>query len=119
MAAAPRPPPHLSAMLSAEQLRVVELVRQGCNVFFTGDAGTGKSLVLRHVIQELRQVYHADFNARVAITAPTGIAAVALKGCTLHSALGCGAPRTVEDFMAMWLPENRFRLRHLKVCVCP
>lgn len=104
-----------SISLSHEQLRVVELVRLGCNVFFTGDAGTGKSHVLRHVVEHLRGSYGSSFSSRVAVTAATGIAAVALHGSTLHSAMGCGAPRTADDFLAMWLPENRTRLRALKV----
>jgi ATP-dependent DNA helicase PIF1 len=36
--------------LSAEQKTVVKTVLSGVNVFFTGSAGTGKSLVLRRIV---------------------------------------------------------------------
>lgn len=101
--------------LSEEQERVVELVRQGYNVYFSGDAGTGKSMVLRHIIDMLRACYDREFSSSVAVTAATGIAAVPLRGSTLHTALGCGAPRADTDFLGMWAPENRARLKSMKV----
>ena len=36
--------------LSEEQLKVMDLVRQGESVFFTGSAGTGKSFLMRRII---------------------------------------------------------------------
>jgi ATP-dependent DNA helicase PIF1 len=110
--------------LSGEQERVVELVRQGYNVYFSGDAGTGKSLVLQSIIYELRACYGREFSSSVAVTAATGIAAVPLRGSTLHTAVGCGAPRVNTDFLGMWAPENRARLKDMKVrfhmnAVCP
>lgn len=104
-------------VLSAEQNRVAELVRLGFNVFFTGGAGTGKTHLLEHLVRELRDAYEDEFNACVAVTAATGIAATALQGSTLHSAMGCGALRTFDDFLVMWLPDNRARLRRLRVLV--
>jgi ATP-dependent DNA helicase PIF1 len=41
-------------------------------MFITGAAGTGKSFLLRFIIQELEKKYPGE----TAITAPTGIAAV-------------------------------------------
>lgn len=55
------------AGLSAEQVAVIEQVRTGRNVFFTGAAGTGKSFVLRRIVEDLRVR-----RRRVAITATTG-----------------------------------------------
>lgn len=43
-------------------------MREGKNVFFTGSAGTGKSTVLRKLIEMLPSV-------STAVTAPTGVAA--------------------------------------------
>ncbi|KAI3437869.1 hypothetical protein D9Q98_000315 [Chlorella vulgaris] len=103
-----------SPTLSAEQLRVIELVKQGKNVFFTGDAGTGKSFLLNHIIAELRTIYGDDVSA-VGISAATGIAATHISGSTLHSVLGCGAPRTIDDFEKMWGSSQR--IRALKVLI--
>jgi ATP-dependent DNA helicase PIF1 len=92
--------------LSDEQQYVVDLVKQGCNVFFTGSAGashfilfilyfmdfawlragTGKSVCLRKIIRVLRQ----DGAQGVFVTASTGIAAVNIAGSTIHSYAGIG-----------------------------
>jgi hypothetical protein len=104
-----------SPQLSAEQQAVVELVKAGKSVFFTGDAGTGKSFLLNHIISQLREQHGEEFCSAVAITAATGIAATHIQGSTLHSALGCGLPRTTDDFGRMWKRENRERLRGFKV----
>lgn len=76
--------------LSKEQ-RVVNdrAVNQGRNIFFTGSAGTGKSVVLREIIKGLRSK-HAPKADAVAVTASTGIAACNIGGVTLHSFAGCG-----------------------------
>jgi ATP-dependent DNA helicase PIF1 len=73
--------------LNDEQEGVLNVVKSGANVFFTGTAGTGKSYLLCHIIAELRKQYRPD---QIAITAPTGIAAVNVGGQTIHSFVGCG-----------------------------
>lgn len=67
--------------LSDEQKRVFDMVvRERKNIFFTGSAGTGKSVLLRAIIARLRSTY----GHRLAVTASTGIAACNINGCTLH-----------------------------------
>lgn len=56
-------------------------------MFFTGDAGTGKSYVLRLLVSALREKYGSD---TVFVTASTGIAACNISGTTLHSFAGFG-----------------------------
>ena len=56
-------------------------------MFFTGDAGTGKSYVLRLLVSALRDKYGAE---KVFVTASTGIAACNISGTTLHSFAGIG-----------------------------
>ena len=75
--------------LSAEQQRALALVQGGQNVFLTGGAGVGKSHTLRAVLAALRQRYGQElFGEKVAVTAPTGIAASHVGGTTLHAATG-------------------------------
>lgn len=74
-------------MLSPEQNRVIEAVRGGRNVFFSGVAGTGKSYTLTSIRELLRSLGRS-----VAVTAPTGAAAILVGGDTLHSLMGCGGP---------------------------
>ena len=67
----------------AEQAKVLRLVAEGRNVFFTRAAGTGKSTVI-DAIQE----YLQGVNLLVATIVPTYIAALSLGGRTLHSYAG-------------------------------
>lgn len=76
--------------LSGEQEHVKELVcRLGKSVFFTGPAGTGKSVLMRAIIQDLKKKYAKD-PERLAVTASTGLAACNIGGMTLHSFAGIG-----------------------------
>lgn len=102
-----------AASLTEEQSRVLELVRRGDNVFFTGSAGTGKSFLLETIVRELRGRCGSDaaFRAQVAVTATTGIAATHIGGQTLNSALGVGALNSYRDFRNMHAPRNRPRIR--------
>ena len=71
--------------LTAEQNQVLEYVKAGKNVFFTGCAGTGKSVLLRYIIEYLRRPPRNLNRAELVITAPTGLAAKHIGGETIHS----------------------------------
>lgn len=74
--------------LSDEQKHVLDLVvNKGSSVFFTGPAGTGKSVLMRAIITALKEKYARD-PERVAVTASTGLAACNIGGITLHSFSG-------------------------------
>ncbi|ORX44187.1 hypothetical protein BCR36DRAFT_130358 [Piromyces finnis] len=53
------PPPQKSMKieLSEKQKRVLNSVLNGKSVFFTGAAGTGKSLLLNYIINRLKSIY--------------------------------------------------------------
>lgn len=71
------------SLLNPEQRRCVDLAlsQQVKRMYIGGNAGTGKSFVLRCMIQELRALKKMN----VAVTATTGIAALNIGGCTFHS----------------------------------
>lgn len=71
--------------LSEEQAEVLEAVKRGVNVFFTGPAGSGKTLLISYIKQYLTQQ-----GIQFAVTAPTGVAALLLGGGTIHSWAGLG-----------------------------
>lgn len=84
--------------LSEEQKYVLDFVlNERKSIFFTGSAGTGKSVLLSELIKFLKRKYR---NNSVAVTASTGIAACNIGGCTLHSFIGCGyADGPVEQLL--------------------
>ncbi|KAG5728558.1 hypothetical protein E4T56_gene19599 [Termitomyces sp. T112] len=87
--------PHV--LLSEEQKHVIELVKSEKSLFFTGAAGTGKSVLLRKIIKELRDLWGTE---AVAVTATTGIAGVNIGGSTVHSFAGIGLGKEKAEVLA-------------------
>lgn len=58
------------------------------NIFLTGNAGTGKSTLLDH--------FRNSTNKNIVVVAPTGVAAVNIKGETIHSFFGFAPNITPE-----------------------
>ena len=75
------------------QETALQTARSGRNMFITGSAGTGKS--------SLERILTKDAQSRglnVTLAAPTGIAAEAIGGCTIHRLLGLsGALMEISD----------------------
>jgi len=90
--------------LSAEQRHALMMVDKRRGLFITGCAGAGKSVVVKAIQDKLREQGRRYFT-----TAPTGIAALNIGGCTLHSFCGAGlAKGTKEECYkdAMRRPKN-------------
>jgi len=83
-------------------------------MLITGPAGTGKSVVLRHIIAHMKQLYGPDSTAW-AVLGSTGTSAIAVEGQTIHSFAGCGIPVLVKDFNKAWKKEKRKAWREVKV----
>ncbi len=62
--------------------RAFNLVKKGENLFITGEAGTGKSTLLRKIVDELQS------KKALAVLAPTGVAAENVKASTIHHFFG-------------------------------
>lgn len=108
-------------VLSLEQQKVLShVVAEGKNIFFTGSAGksvrdagqssrcqgTGKSILLREIIKNLRRKYAASADA-VAVTASTGIAACNIGGVTLHSFGGAGLGLEKAEVLVSKVRKNK------------
>ena len=79
--------------LTSDQLQIAQRVLSGESLFLTGPAGSGKSFLFRYLIQELLKKFLNHSSESLAITAPTGIAAINVNGQTIHSWAGVGLGR--------------------------
>ncbi|KKK19908.1 putative mitochondrial DNA helicase (Pif1) [Aspergillus ochraceoroseus] len=102
-----------SIFLSDEQRHVLKaVVEQSKSIFFTGSAGTGKSVLMREIIKKLRDKYRKEPD-RIAVTASTGLAACNIEGVTLHSFAGIGlgkepVPELVKKIKRNQKARNRW-----------
>lgn len=62
-------------------------MKAGHNLFFTGAAGTGKSYLLRKIVEWARETRKGH---QVAVTASTGMAAINIGGGTIYKWAGIG-----------------------------
>lgn len=85
---------HSRLKFNKEQQYVIDLVvNKQESIFLTGAAGTGKTVLLRELIEQLKrkhgvQNHISRHENRVLVTATTGLAAYHIGGQTYHSALG-------------------------------
>lgn len=108
----------VKVFLSDEQRSVLNLVaEQKKSVFFTGSAGTGKSVLLRETIMVLRSMYKREPD-RVAVTASTGLAACNVGGVTLHSFAGIGLGKEAVPELVKKIKRNaKAKMRWLRTKV--
>jgi DNA replication protein DnaC len=74
-----------SIVLTEEQNKVIETCLIGTSCFITGVAGTGKSMLLNHIVLELEKKIGKQ---GVFVTATTGLAACLIGGTTIHQFAG-------------------------------
>lgn len=96
--------------LSAAQEKVYDDIKEGTSLFFTGDAGTGKSYALKEYIRRLKREleikYGNDHKYKIFITAATGIAALGIGGMSLHSFSGVGTGQYSADMYLKFFKKN-------------
>ncbi|KAF7356304.1 ATP-dependent DNA helicase PIF1 [Mycena venus] len=103
------PPPSkkpAAVFLSQEQNQILKLAQEGHSLFYTGSAGTGKSVLLREIIKSLKKKHSKAADA-VAITASTGIAACNIGGVTIHSFAGIGLGIESAEELAQKIRKNK------------
>lgn len=93
-------------VLNNKQQYAFDLVTQGKNVFITGSAGVGKSLVISHIRDWCR-----DNNKKIMVTATTGVAAANVNGTTFHGWAGIGLGKSKKEKMSEQLLEHELRKR--------
>jgi hypothetical protein len=93
LAAAPERGP---IKLAQEQEDLVQLAKDGQNIFYTGAAGAGKSVVLSVIVECLQRE-----GKNVHVTAPTGIAALNVGGTTTWTYLGISPYPTTWPYRSL------------------
>tara|TARA_R100001163_G_scaffold65827_2_gene65334 strand:+ start:4144 stop:5892 length:1749 start_codon:yes stop_codon:yes gene_type:complete len=84
-----------SHKLNPDQKLAIKMLKDGKNIFITGQAGTGKSLLIKEIITFLKIKYGnpigmSNCSQDYAITSLTGISSVSINGQTLHKWGGIG-----------------------------
>ena len=105
-------------------MKHVIISTEPCNIFITGGAGTGKTLLLHTLYQSLSRHFNLQANANadassVLCLASTGKAAYLIKGNTVHTGLGIKSRRFNRKAKKVGPDELntlRFKLQHLQ-CV--
>ncbi len=96
--------------LTDEQREALDAMIAGRNVFLTGEAGTGKSTVLRE--------FRERCDRPCVVLAPTGVAAINAGGATIHSFFqfkpGLLTDETIEEISN---PKKRALVRAAKIVV--
>lgn len=87
--------------LTPGQQEAYDLVKQGSNVYLSGLGGTGKSFVIRRIIDDATK---ADKN--VLVCAPTGIAALNIGGSTIHRTFQIQPEKTLEIDSTPYIPRK-------------
>jgi len=88
--------------------KIINFLKNGDNVFVTGHAGTGKSYILRKLKEKYKK--------KLTITSTTGIAAVNVKGQTLHSWAGVGLCRNSIQATVEKIKTRPAQFRQIKKC---
>jgi ATP-dependent DNA helicase PIF1 len=85
------------APLTSKQLEAFELFLSGKSFCLTGPGGTGKSYIIKHIVENCK-----TSNISCAITAMTGVAASLISGQTLHKWSGLGLmDRRIETMVGI------------------
>lgn len=90
-------------ILSTEQLKAIELYKNGSNGFITGPGGTGKSLLIKHIFKDA-----TSNGKKIKVCATTGRAALLLdcKAKTIHSWSGIGLGKGDAMTMGIKISNN-------------
>jgi len=72
-----------------------EKILEDKNILIHGPGGTGKTYLIKIIRTILNRIYYTlNYDKFVYCVGPTGVSAVEIKGTTIHSCLGLGAPHT-------------------------
>ena len=88
------------------QEKAIDLAVKGRNIFLTGKAGTGKSFVVSRIVNRLKSE-----NMTIHATAPSGIAAMNVNGCTINTWGGFRLGEYYKDYDMMMSKVIREKIK--------
>ncbi len=88
-------------------IQIINYMKEKANIFITGHAGTGKS----YILNKLKEKY-----PDIVITSTTGIAAVNVKGQTLHSWAGVGICNHSIDYVVKKILSKNSLKNQIQKC---
>jgi len=80
--------------------KVLEIIKSGESIFITGNAGTGKTTLLRHAQGTVLK------GKKTVTVAPTGVAAINSGGITIHRFFGFGPDITPQEVSKQYRPRK-------------
>lgn len=101
-----------SKMTSPGFMEILEAIENGKNILLIGSGGTGKSLCLRVICKIMEE----DHNYIVGMTATTGIAALNIKGSTLHRWAGLGLATGPIERLVLKVSDDPEVVKRIKEC---
>ena len=87
--------------------RVINLLKEGKNIFITGGAGTGKS----YLLQQLKEQYPT-----LVLTSTTGVSAININGQTIHSWSGIGIANQSITRVVDNIIKNPVKYKQIVMC---
>jgi ATP-dependent DNA helicase PIF1 len=97
--------------ISDEQKKILNAIINKKNVFITGPGGCGKSYFI-NFFKEYTSVNTP--NTKLALTSTTGISALLIGGCTIHSYLGIGLAKESAYVLSNKIKKSKFHLDRWK-----
>ena len=95
--------------LDIEQQYVIDLIRKGYNIFLTGEAGTGKSFIIKYLKENsIREIIYLG---------PTGVSARNIGGCTIHSLFGFPSTALTPEQLCIMSDKQLAILRLVEIIV--
>jgi ATP-dependent DNA helicase PIF1 len=97
--------------ISEDQTKILNAILDKKNVFITGPGGCGKSYFINFLKEYVANKMQL---VKLALTSTTGISALLIGGCTLHSYLGIGLARESAFLLTNKVKKSKFHLDRWK-----
>ena len=95
--------------LNEGQLKAFKAIQEGRNIFLTGQAGTGKS----ELIKRVKELYEQR-GMICSVTSLTGVSALAIRGTTIHRWAGIGLGDLSCVDLLEKVRKKRYAAKHWK-----